>query len=120
MKNETVKISIKELEVYSRHGYFEKERKLRQRFLLDIELQYIPIHKEISNLSDCVDYEQVITLIHNVMKQSVMLLETLAQRINESIMALDSQIISSRVAIRKYPLVGRKFNYVQVEKTLIR
>lgn len=118
MEGKPVRIEINGLEVYAKHGYFEKERLLRQRFLLNIVLDYVPEKAEIAHLSDCVDYESVIHLILDIMKKPVLLLETLADNLNESILSMDSRIQYSKIRIQKYPLVGKKFNSVLVERSL--
>ncbi len=120
MKQEPIIIVIKSLEVYSNHGYFEIERKLSQRFLLDVEISYQPNQIEVSNLEDCVDYEFLVKIIEKVMNQPVKLLETLTQRLNQAILDSDQRILSSQISICKYPIIGKKFESVKVQRILIK
>lgn len=120
MKPESIIIVIKNLEVYSQHGYFEIERKLSQRFLLDVEVSYQPSKEEVSKLEECVDYEFLVKIVEKIMNQPVKLLETLTQRLNQAILDSDPRILSSQISICKYPIIGKKFESVKVQRKLLR
>ncbi|MCC6815034.1 MAG: dihydroneopterin aldolase [Saprospiraceae bacterium] len=114
-----VTINIHNLEVFAKHGFFDKERKLYQRFVLNIEICYHP-SDEVRHLEDCVDYEHLVKIIEEVMKEPVMLLETLSDKLNVTILNADQRIFFSKVSISKFPLIGKQFSNIQVIRALER
>ncbi|MEP7195557.1 MAG: dihydroneopterin aldolase [Saprospiraceae bacterium] len=109
------KLKLKEIECSSYHGYYLKERTIRQNFLVDLEIEFdLPLKKEI-NLEDTINYENLVSLITEQMKQSTPLLENLAARINESILNYSSKISSSKISIKKLPLIGQKLGGIIFE-----
>jgi len=102
-------IALLGMEFFARHGFYEEEQKLGNRFQVDIFLETnFQEASENDKLSKTVNYEEVYKLIAAVMLEPARLLETLAHRILEQIHIKFEQVSAAKVVIEKQnpPLGG--------------
>ncbi len=95
-----MKILIENLQLFGHHGVQEHERAQGQLFSVDVELELDPPKED--NLSQTVDYTQVIERIYAVNdSQSFQLIETFAQAIAKAIVSDFLKVERVRVRVRK-------------------
>lgn len=102
-------IALLGMEFFARHGFYEEEQKLGNRFQVDIFLETnFQEASENDKLSKTVNYEEVYNLIAKVMHEPARLLETLANRILEQVNLQFAQVTAAKVVIEKQnpPLGG--------------
>ncbi len=97
------KITLKSIEYFAHHGYYDEERQRGNRFEVDITAK--------GNFSDAAngdelektfDYERAEKMVSDVMNgKSVKLIETICKRIGDDIFSADPSILELKVAIRK-------------------
>ena len=76
------KIVLEDLKLFGKHGVFEEERIIGSHFIYNIEVQFAWQDSfENDDLTNGVDYSQLVLLIQEENKLSSNLLENLAQRI---------------------------------------
>jgi len=108
-KQSNGEIALLGMEFFARHGFYEEEQKLGNRFQVDIFLETdFQEASENDRLSKTVNYEEVYNLIAGVMHEPARLLETLANRILEQVNAKFQQVTAAKVVIEKQnpPLGG--------------
>lgn len=96
-------ISISGMEFYGRHGVLAEENALGQRFVVDIKL-YIDLQKagKTDDLNDTVNYAQVYDCVKRIVEgEPVKLLESLADRIIQSVLKEFSQIEGVKITLHK-------------------
>jgi dihydroneopterin aldolase len=88
---------------YGFHGAYAEERKLGQRYLVDIELETPQEHDtEIRKLEDTIDYTIVFNLIKQVMEtNSYQLMENCANHVLDELFLQFPGIISAEISIKK-------------------
>lgn len=95
-------IFIKELEIFSKIGVYEEEKKHAQPLIVDIDI-YTCLRQasQTDNLSDAIDYTQLIRHIECVCQaKHRQLLESLAQDILDTLFE-DNRIQAIRISITK-------------------
>lgn len=113
------KIKLTHMIFYAHHGAFEEERKLGQRFEIDVELG-LDFSKaaEEDRLDLSIDYEQVYHRIHAVVtEKKFYLIEAVAQNVAHYILnefAVDE--VTVRVRKPSVPIRG-SLDHVEVEIT---
>jgi dihydroneopterin aldolase len=102
------KIRLEGMEFYAHHGYFKEEQVLGNRFTVDIELETDYVEAAIDDdLSKTADYTKVYSIISVVMETKVSLLEHLAYKINNEVLALLPSVLSVSVTVSKQnPPIG--------------
>ena len=97
------RIEINDLRVLGRHGVLPEERERDQPFALDIVAWLDTAAAQASDdLADTVDYGALATLAAEVVAgRSYQLLETLAGRLAEALLATDARLEAVEVAVRK-------------------
>jgi dihydroneopterin aldolase len=93
-------IELRGLEVHGHHGVLEDERRLGQRFLVDVELVYsgVPVAAVSDRIEDAVDYRDVVALVQQVSDgRSYRLLEAFAAALAD---ALLEQFTLDRALVR--------------------
>lgn len=105
----TDRILLTGLDFHARHGVLEEERKLGQRFVVDLELG-VDCHAA-GSADDprlCVDYSAVYDLVADrVQKTTFKLIEALAEHLAEAILAaFPVEYVRVRVAKPHAPLKG--------------
>ena len=101
--SETIQIRLKNCAFFGRHGAFESEYQLGQRFYVDIDMEVLPT-KALSedNLGSTVDYGAVFAVAQNVVQEErFYLIEALAHHIG-------TVLCETFGAIRKVCVVVRK------------
>ena len=88
MKPETGIVSLEGVEFYGFHGVYEEERRIGNRFTIDIHIETDLSGAGASDdLADTVDYERVYRLMEKVMSNPSNLLENIAQNLIREIKA---------------------------------
>ncbi len=96
------KIALEGLRLFARHGYYEEERLLGREFILDIYVVAdLGSPGRTDQLKDTLNYEIIIAICQEEMKIPSKLLEHVAYRIRERILALTGGDAEVRVRISK-------------------
>jgi 7,8-dihydroneopterin aldolase/epimerase/oxygenase len=109
-------IQIEGMEFYSFHGHYKEERKVGNRFLVDLTIEAeMEKPADSDNLKDAVNYQQAYQIVKQEMEKKSYLLEHLAARI---LNALFSEMVGIRKATVKVtkmnPPMGGKIGSVSV------
>lgn len=110
------KVVLSGLEFYGRHGVHDEETKLGARFVIDLEL-FLPLAGIADRLKETADYSAVFEIVkHEVTVSRFYLIEALANRIAEQVLASQPKIERLLVRVHKphAPLQG-VFRDVYVE-----
>ena len=101
--SDTIQIRLKNCAFFGRHGAFESEYQLGQRFYVDIDMDVLPT-KALSedDLESTVDYGAVFSVAQKVVQEErFYLIEALAHRIGTVLCETFTQIRKVGVAVRK-------------------
>ena len=113
-----MKIHLNDMVFYGYHGVHPEERKLGQRFIVNMCIETNPDHdKNIKHLEDTVDYTKVYEIIRHIMEErEFFLLEVCANTLLESILDSFPEIINVNIKIQKpsVPISG-SLSSVEVE-----
>jgi 7,8-dihydroneopterin aldolase/epimerase/oxygenase len=109
-------IKIENMEFYSFHGHFKEEQIVGNKFLVDLILETdMKIPSESDNLRDAVDYQRVYQIVKLEMEKKSHLLEHIAVRIIDAIMAEMQGIQKITVKVSKMnPPMGGKIGSVSI------
>ena len=102
-------VSLEGMEFYAHHGYYEEERKIGNKYSVDIKLELdVDLAAREDKLEGTVDYEQVYQLISKVMSKEAALLEYLANQIIELLKSKLPQVKKVWVKLGKFnpPIQG--------------
>lgn len=112
------KMIIRRMEFYGYHGVFDEERKLGQRFYVDLTLE-MDLRKagESDDLSSTVNYAEIHELVKGVVEQrSFKLIEALAEHIASSVLDTYTMVDALTVGVTKpHPPFDIHFEGVTVE-----
>ncbi|WP_183565082.1 dihydroneopterin aldolase [Mucilaginibacter sp. SP1R1] len=105
-----INIALQGAEFFSHHGFYPEEQKLGCRFIVDIEVAFIPqgdINED--DLDNTVDYERLYIIVCEEMKHPRKLIETVGQSITDRIKNKYPFVKNIRVTIKKLnpPLMGK-------------
>jgi dihydroneopterin aldolase len=111
-------ISIENMEFYAYHGCFKEEQQIGTWFQIDLHLEADTSKSELSDaLEDTIDYQLVYTTVEQQMAKKSKLLEHVARRILDAVMA-EYPVLSAEVSVRKKnPPLGGKIGAVAVKLT---
>jgi len=104
----TGEVALKGMEFYARHGYYEEERKIGNKYTVDVYMK-IDMTEAVDRdkLEGTVNYEKVYELVAEVMRVDANLLEHLAgkliRRLNET---FDLKNVKVRIAKHNPPIKG--------------
>lgn len=99
-------IELAGLVVFGRHGYLEEERRIGQRFLVDLWVEVRGEAAATDQIEDTVDYRRLAGLVREVFAgPERMLLEALAGSIVEGILDRFPSVDRVRVRVRKPDVV---------------
>ena len=102
-------VALEGMEFYARHGYYEEERKIGNKYTVDIFMT-LNMEEAISEdkLEGTVNYEKVYEIVREVMSVDASLLEHLAGKLVKKIHQEFSKIESVRVRVSKHnpPIKG--------------
>ncbi len=95
-------IAIEAIHVTAHHGVYEAEKIAGNTFVVDVYLE-ADVHKAATTdaLADTLDYQAVYALIMEEMGIRANLLETLASRIGQRILASFPEVESARIRVSK-------------------
>ena len=102
-------VSLEGMEFYAHHGYYEEERKIGNKYSVDVKMELnVDLAAKEDKLEGTVDYEQVYQLISKVMFKEAALLEYLANLIIELLTSKFPQVKKVWVKVSKYnpPIEG--------------
>jgi dihydroneopterin aldolase len=103
------RISLEGMEFFAYHGFYEEERKIGNRYEVDITVETdFDKASEDDLLEHTVDYGQLYQLISEEMQRSTQLLERLAGRISQRVLDEIEAVKTAEVSISKLnpPLGG--------------
>ncbi|HEX5028191.1 MAG TPA: dihydroneopterin aldolase [Gaiellaceae bacterium] len=99
-------IELMGLVVFGHHGYLEEERRLGQRFLVDLWVDVRGEATESDRIEDTVDYRRIAALVRDVFAgEERLLLEGLAGSIADGILERFAAVDRARVRVRKPDVV---------------
>jgi len=102
-------VALEGMEFYARHGYYEEERKIGNKYSVDVELEVefgeAAMHDK---LEGTVNYEKVYKVVAEVMSIDALLLEHLAGKIIRDLKEFFPQVKNVKVSVSKYnpPIKG--------------
>jgi 7,8-dihydroneopterin aldolase/epimerase/oxygenase len=101
-------ISLEGLEFFAYHGFYPEERKIGNRFGIDITVSTDFTGAAVGDrLKQTVNYEELYTIIKNEMNSPAKLLEHLAYNILMRVFADFPTVMSVRVSVSKFnPPIG--------------
>lgn len=102
-------VSLEGMEFYARHGYYEEERIIGNKYSVDVHLTLEFDEAAMKDrLEGTVNYEKVYELVAEVMSIDAMLLEHLAGKMIRQLREAFSQVHEVEVKISKYnpPIKG--------------
>lgn len=96
-------VSLMGMEFYARHGYYEEERKIGNKYSVDVimELDFTEAANE-DKLEGTVNYEKVYEMVADVMAIDALLLEHLAGKMVRRLRENFPEVSSVEVSISKY------------------
>jgi len=102
-------VALEGMEFYARHGYYAEERKIGNKYTVDVYMQVemtSAVHHD--KLDGTVDYERVYELVTEVMTEEANLLEHLAGKLIEKIKKSFANVLAVRVKVCKHnpPIKG--------------
>jgi len=99
-------IELSGLVVFGRHGYLEEERRLGQRFLVDLWVDVRGEATASDRIEDTVDYRRIAGLVREVFAgPERLLLEGLAGTVADGILERFAAVERVRVRVRKPDIV---------------
>lgn len=112
------KMIISRMEYYGRHGVFEEERRLGQRFYVGLELEMdLSAAGLADDLEQSVNYAEVHETVKSVVEgESVQLIEALAERIASAVLGTYTRVDAATVRVTKpHPPFDIHFEGVTIE-----
>jgi dihydroneopterin aldolase len=101
-----MRIELRGLVVFGHHGYLEEERRLGQRFLVDLWVDVRGAATETDRIDDTVDYRRLAGLVREVFTgRERLLLEGLAGAVADGIVERFAAVERVRVRVRKPDVV---------------
>jgi len=101
-----VRIELQGLVVFGHHGYLEEERRLGQRFLVDLWVDVHGSATDTDRIEDTVDYRRLAGLVREVFAgPERLLLEGLAGAVADGIVEQFAAVERARVRVRKPDVV---------------
>lgn len=111
-------ITIEGMEFYAYHGVFPEEKKLGQKFIVDLvmDLDLRQAGKS-DRLEDSINYPKVISLVESIVcSMQYNLLEALAEKIADEILEQFSRVQKIRVKVKKpHAPIPIRFSWVAME-----
>ena len=99
-------IELRSLVVFGHHGYLEEERRLGQRFLVDLWVDVRGTADETDRIDETVDYRRLAALVRDVFSgRERLLLEGLAGAVADGIVERFAAVERARVRVRKPDVV---------------
>lgn len=112
------KISLNELQFYGYHGLFPEERKLGQRFHVDLEL-FLDLKQagQSDKMEDSIHYGEVYQLVRSIVEgEPKNLIEAVAESVAEKLLQTFPLLQACRVVVAKpNPPIDGQYRSVAVE-----
>lgn len=91
------------MEFYGYHGLFEEEKKLGQRFFVDVELETsLKTAGKTDNMNDSIDYGKVYFIIKDIVEgKANNLIETVAEEIADALLNSFATLMACTVKVIK-------------------
>jgi dihydroneopterin aldolase len=110
------KVSLKGIEFFAYHGFYEEERKMGNTFVIDIEVALKTFDSSDDNIYDTVNYEDLYTICAEEMNKTQKLLETVVFNIISRVKNEIDNISAAEVRLEKIgPQIGGKIDKAVVE-----
>lgn len=102
-------ISLHGAEFFAYHGWYPEEQKLGNRFVVDIDVDFLEKNFSEDHLNNTINYEQLYEIVEEQMKQTRKLIETVARGIVDDTKKKFPAAKNVRVSIKKLnpPLKGK-------------
>ncbi len=112
----TTTISLVDMYFKSFHGYYPAERKMGNDFYLDVQVDVDTPNNYNDDIDKTINYENIYLICKREMDDTKLLLETVAQRILNSIKSDFPNVLNASVKIKKLgPQLGGKVKFSVVE-----
>jgi 7,8-dihydroneopterin aldolase/epimerase/oxygenase len=95
------KVALEKVRFFAYHGYYPEEQLTGTEFLVDVEVDTEMTGSGGDELTNTVNYERLLEIVTDCMRNTKKLLETVAHSILETVRAEFPEAILIRVAIRK-------------------
>lgn len=116
------KIALEGLEFFAYHGFHQEERKIGNRYSVDIVVETNfdqALHSD--ELAETVDYAKLYEVVQTEMQQPSNLLEHVAQRIADQIFTVFTRVTAIQVTVSKFnPPIGGICRRAYIELTKVR
>ncbi|WP_420583315.1 dihydroneopterin aldolase [Reichenbachiella sp.] len=101
-------IRLEELDFFAHHGYYEEERKVGNKYTVDIEVLVENTAYTDDDLDQTINYEEIYLTVSTIMSVSTKLLETLASSMcRELLKQFDAvQQVTASVSKHNPPIKG--------------
>lgn len=113
------RLLLRGMEFYGYHGVRPEEKRLGQRFVVDVELETdLSAAARTDDLEQTINYSQVFGLVREVVEGPASnLLEAVAERVAEGVLARWPSVEAVRVRVKKpcAPISGGHLEYAGVE-----
>ena len=115
-------ITISDMRFYAHHGCFDQEQAIGTHFRVDLRLELDTSKAEVSdNIDDTVSYLDVYQVVKREMAKPSHLLEHVARRICDAVLAEFSDTMTVTACVKKMnPPLGGQMDWVGVEVTATR
>ncbi len=115
-------IELNDMRFYAHHGCFEEEQKIGTHFRVDLAFETDSSLAEVSdNITDTVSYLDVYQVVRHEMQRPSHLLEHVARRVGESVLAQFPDTMNVMVKVYKLnPPLGGHLASVSVQLSLSR
>ncbi|MDX1684905.1 MAG: dihydroneopterin aldolase [Saprospiraceae bacterium] len=108
-------IKVKGLRLPFKGGYYETERKITQEVEVDVVIGMSgKAFIEQEDIDHTVDYTKVRPIVREVLEDGIVLIESMAYRIQKKVENLHPDITYVEVTVHKWPQLGGKHNGVAV------
>ncbi len=101
-------IKLKGIDFFAHHGYYQEERKIGNRYTVDIEVLLGRATFTDGDLDGTVNYEEIYSIVSSVMSVPAKLLETLASSICSEVLRKFPSVIQVNGTVCKHnpPIKG--------------
>lgn len=105
-----MKVELENMEFFSHHGCFDEERRIGNRFIVNLSVEYdMSKASQSDNLADALNYQELYNVIKEEMNTPSRLLEHVAARVCKQLKVKFPEISGGSVSIAKLnpPLGGQ-------------
>lgn len=101
-------IRLEGLDFFAHHGYYEEERKVGNKYTVDVEVFLTETSFTDDDLEHTINYEEIYLIVSTVMSVSTKLLETLASAICKELLNQFPLILKVNSTVSKHnpPIKG--------------